>query len=143
MLRAAVAEFAGRATDADASLRCELLRRLHARATAALAAVDVANAPPAVAARASEASAEASLALQALPCGAELVEWVGAHPLRRRRVRRCAGACAGDATLLALCDGDGDDIARLNPPLYERLRRHADRGRRGRRRGGGGGRAAG
>jgi len=64
-------------------------------------------------------------ALPALALAASLLERAEAHPLVAAARAALTEACAGDASLLALCREAPCDLQTLNAPLFERVRRHA------------------
>ena len=106
----AALDFAMRASDADAPLRTDLYERLTTELTAAMGA----NAP-----------LHARLVLVAIECGARFVRTMQAHPLKLAAQEALHAACAGNAELRELCLTSSCDLQRANPPLYERVRRHA------------------
>ena len=95
LLAAAAADFAWHGSRGDTQLRGQLLRQLHERCVAAVAAI----APPPPAA----AVAAARRALQALPCAIDLGTQLEVHPLRRQLDAHLHAACSGDAALWARC----------------------------------------
>ena len=103
MLAGAAFEFVRRASATDAILRRAVINRLSAMAG------DAAHGPT----------------LRALCSAKSLLQVVTTHPLCVGARKALRAACFSDESLWALCDASPCDLQRLNPPLFERVRRVA------------------